>query len=127
MAGHRDEARRRKVALLLAAGRSKKEAAEKAGVSRRSVSNWMREPEFAEEVQKLRDRLVTRTVGRLAGAGDRAVRTLAELAGDKSQKGSVRATAANTLLNHLFRGVDLLDVTRRLQILEELERQRGEK
>ncbi len=117
MAGHRHEAARRRVALLLAAGRSKKEAAARAGVSRRSVSNWVKEGAFAREVSELRNQLLSRTVGLLAGAGAKAVKTFVDLLGS-NEKGPTRLGAANGILGHMLRGVELVDLADKLAELE---------
>jgi hypothetical protein len=118
--GRKSDAAREQVALLLAAGRSRKEAAATAGVARRSVTNWLREEAFQARVRELRGQLLRRTVALLSGAGAKAVKTLLKLTGD-GEKANVRMGAADKLLKHLFRGVELVELAERVAVLEQIE------
>jgi hypothetical protein len=125
-AGGKSSAQRDQVAFLLAAGRSKTEASLKAGVARRTITNWLKEPVFQQRIRELKDTLLSRAVGRLVGAGSLAAKTLVALMG-KDNKPQVRRAAAAALLASLFKGVDTLDLSQRLAALEESERLRGER
>ena len=126
MAGRKSDAQKERVALLLAAGRSRKESATVAGVSRRAVSLWLKEQEFQGRVRQLQGRLLRKTVGLLAGASAKAVKTLLELL-KSEHKGSVRASAAGRILDSAFRTFDVMELAARLELLEEAESARGEK
>jgi hypothetical protein len=52
-AGFRWTTSRTRAALALAAGKTRKEAAEEAEVSERSVYSWLDDPDFAAEVDRL--------------------------------------------------------------------------
>jgi hypothetical protein len=60
--GFRWTANRNRAALALAAGKTRKEAAEEAEVTERSVYSWLEEPEFSAEVDRLS--LMTDIAGR---------------------------------------------------------------
>ena len=54
--------------VALAAGTSKEDAAAVAGISRSTIFEWLKDPEFRERVHDERHRLVDRALGRLADA-----------------------------------------------------------
>jgi hypothetical protein len=116
--GRKSEATRDRAALLLASGRTIKRAAEKAGISRRCLTEWLTEEAFRARVREFRERLIRETVGRLAQAGAGAVRTLVKLTGD-GVKPEVKRSAAATLLANLLRGAELVDMA---QDLSEIKR-----
>jgi hypothetical protein len=74
----------RTVACLLAA-RSIADAAREAGVSERSVRNWLAQPQFASAFAAARRRLLESAVADLAAATTAAVSTLRqELTGERA-------------------------------------------
>jgi Homeodomain-like domain len=115
-AGRKTEGIREKAALLLAAGRTGVQAARLTGCSRRTLTNWRADPCFTARVRVLRDRLLNRTVGLLAGSSARAVRTLAKLLDD--EKADIRLRAADKLLGHTLRAYEMQELTRRVEELE---------
>jgi hypothetical protein len=118
MAGARkSDAVRDRAALLLAAGRSRKEIAETLKVCRKTLTNWQAEEAFQQRVTQFRDALVRRTIGRLAGGGLKAAKTLERLT-NKATKDSDKIAAAHKLLRHLMKGADVIDLAERLDALE---------
>jgi hypothetical protein len=124
--GRKSGSQRDRAAFFVAAGRSVTESARESGVSRRTLTAWLTEEPFRQRVRELRDRLLERTVGRLTGAGVKAVKTLVRLTG-AGVKAEVQRAAAAALLASLFKGTDMLDIAKRLEALEEAERLRGKK
>lgn len=87
------------VLTALAAGRSVTDAAEAGGVSRRTVSRWLGEPDFRGEVNRLRGELLSQTVNALANGAVEAVTTLRASLVDGSE--AVKVRAAGMLLSNL--------------------------
>src|SRR5262245_47762468 len=86
------------VALLLAAGRSIAQAAKEAGVGERTIQSWNASiPAFRARVAELRAEIAARAVGRLAGALDAAIDTLAGLLGADCPP-TVRCTASRGII-----------------------------
>jgi hypothetical protein len=65
--------------LALACGATAESAAQKAGVSLRTVRRRLADPEFCRRLQQLRGEIVQRTTGTLTAVTGEAVRALAEL------------------------------------------------
>src|SRR5262245_55543274 len=104
------------IAVALASGATRAEAAKRANVGESTVFRRLRDAAFRARVQQLRGELVTQTVGRLAEAGAEAVTALANLI--KHADGKLKARAASIVLAMLFRGRELVDVEERLRALE---------
>lgn len=62
------------VALLTA--RSVLSACKKTGIPRRTMENWLRDPDFANAYKRARHRVFNNAVGRLCQAANRATSTL---------------------------------------------------
>jgi hypothetical protein len=92
----RREAKDEIIIAALAAGRNYREAAERAGVDRRTVSRRMQLPEFARRVSEGRDEHGVVVSGGLASSTPRAVSTIVACLDDESPK--VRLAAAKLLL-----------------------------
>jgi hypothetical protein len=90
-------AKQEQVALLLAAGRSIKEAAAEGGAGERTVYRWLAEDGFRALVAGLRGRLMDQAVGKLADAASEAAGELRKLLGD--QTAAIRLRAAVAILD----------------------------
>lgn len=110
--------RRLAVALALARGLSQQAAAAECGSSERTVSRWMAQPTFRQEVSRLRGDLIGAAVGRLAGAMTEAADTLQQLL--KAESETVRRGAARDLLEMGLRGRQVSELEDRLAELERL-------
>ncbi|MFI9466808.1 helix-turn-helix domain-containing protein [Streptomyces sp. NPDC052492] len=102
----------------LAAGEPVSVAADRAGVSRRTVQRWQTDPTFAAEVRALRSQILDDTAGRLASAAADAVATLATLVNDPEQPGHVRVKAGDVLLRALLPVREHVDIEQRLAAIE---------
>jgi HEAT repeat protein len=109
-------AKQERVALLVAAGRSIKAAAEEAEVGERTAHTWLDDPAYRGLVHYLRSRLLDEAVGRLAGAANAAVATLVELLDDESP--TVRLRAATGVLDALLRVREHVELSDRVARLE---------
>ncbi len=86
--------------LVLATGGTVADAADRAGVSVRTVSRWRQDPAFAEEERAARSILCSRVLGMLADAAPKFVARLIELAAQTDNL-PVAASACRTGLDAL--------------------------
>ncbi len=108
----------------LLSSRSITAAAEKAGVSERSIYTWLREDiEFRTAYQDMRRASLQAASEKIAGSIDEAVSTLSEIMTDNTEKANARVSAAKAILDNFFRVSELVDFDERLS---EIERQINE-
>jgi hypothetical protein len=103
--------------LALAVGFSVPKAAERAGISTTAAYARMNDPAFREQVRRARDDILAQAVGKLADAACEAVDTLRQQLADEDR--GLAQRAANMLLTHMMRGVELLDLSSRVAALED--------
>src|SRR5258707_5746 len=96
------------LALDLASGLSIAAAAERAGVSRRTVERRLAQPAFQRLVQKLRTRMMAAALGRMADNMTRAADALSALI--DGQDAALRLRAARAVLSLGLRLNDAVDV-----------------
>jgi len=104
------------LALLLASGLTVKKAAEKVGVSARTVHKRLLEEDFRKEVVRQRDNLVNRAAGQLAARMSKAVRTLDNNL--DSEFPSVANVAAKAILDQGIKTTEVLHLMARVDELE---------
>jgi hypothetical protein len=88
-------------ALLLASGKSVRDTAAEVNAGVRTIYGWRENPDFRELVQGYQGEMIEVGLGRLANAVTQAVDTLTELL-KSEESDSVRARAANDILNHFI-------------------------
>jgi hypothetical protein len=103
----RDEA----VSALLESG-SVAEAAERCGVSERTLRNWLADPPFLAAYKDARRKLLDDAVLRLQHAAKEAVATLVRHLGSDNPNAAIRAAVA--ILDQTFRGTEVLDLANEL-------------
>ncbi|MBS0656065.1 MAG: hypothetical protein JSR46_09825 [Verrucomicrobia bacterium] len=98
------------------------EAARQIGVSKEQIYEWMKDPEFKTQVDKMRSELVGRTVEeatcKLKSAMTKAVDTLVVLL-DREDYPAVQRAAANDILGHIQKFKELHEFEERLSRLEQ--------
>mgnify|MGYP002213781627 CR=1 FL=1 len=92
-------------------------AAKKAGVSERTLGRWAKRPDFEAKLKEIRAKAIRQAVNRVTRAAGSAVSTLLELA-RHGESEAVRLRAAIAILDHAWRGQELLDISERLVALE---------
>jgi hypothetical protein len=124
MSGHGEQLSRRQEEAIgaLLRSRSIRKAAAAAGVSDRTLRNWLAAPGFADAYRAARRQLVQHAVCQVQRATGRAVRTLVRLL--SCGHPSVEARAAATLLDTALRGIEQEELVGRLEALEEAQRRR---
>jgi hypothetical protein len=84
-------------------------AAAKAGVGETTLYRWMHLPEFRAAYRQARRELVEGAIGRVQAATGQAVEILLDVARNSRRDGD-RVRAANSLLDHAFRGLTDADL-----------------
>jgi hypothetical protein len=106
------------IALLTA--RSIEDAARTAGVPPRTLHRWLLEPEFDAAYRKARRNAYGQATARLQQATGAAVSTLLKLMVDQNTPpSSVRARAADSVLDHASKAIEIEDVEVRVAALEQ--------
>ena len=103
-------------AAALAAGKGVQEAAEAAGIGRRTLSRWLTDPAFVARVDALRCEAVARAMNRLSSGMSAAATVLMLLLGSKDEH--VRYKAAVKTIELAVRLRDSEDFARRIGDLE---------
>jgi hypothetical protein len=112
------------LALALASGTSIKDAAEQAGISRRTVERCLARPAFRQLVARLRGEMVATALGRMTDNMTRAADAVAGLL--DTPEPHLRLRAARTLMSLGLRFRESVDTADRIHDLErELARRRG--
>lgn len=97
---------------------SVQEAADAAGVSRRTVTTWIREPGFLDALRAAEDGSVKAMARRLLAVSDQAITVVVELMGDPKASAAVRLRAADTVLERLLQLRELEITEDRLAAIE---------
>lgn len=113
----KDRKRELAIAALLVAG-SIHEAAAQAGISESTLDEWLRDPEFSADYARARRRVLDGVIGKLQQAASAAVEALTRNL--NCGTASVEVRAAEAILTHTFRGVEITDLAVRLEEVERL-------
>ena len=104
--------------LALACGASIDTAAQKAGISKRTLQRRMADPGFRRKINDIRNDMVQRHSGTLTAAGTEAVKTLLDLL-KPTHSGTVRLGAARSVLEIGVKFREAADTDERLATNEE--------
>lgn len=105
--------------LSLACGSTVEAAAQKAGVSIRTVYRKLEDREFKLKLKEFRSELVKRTAALLSAASLEAVKTLLALM-ESNTAPSTRLGAARSVLELGLRMRDVVDIEERVAIMEKV-------
>ena len=105
------------VAALLTQ-RNVEEAAKTVGISARTLLRWMKEPEFQTAYREARRIAYSQAVARLQQGATAAATTLLKVMLDQSTPASVRVRAAECIMNHSSKAIEIEDVEVRVADLE---------
>jgi hypothetical protein len=105
----------RAIAALLQ-GRNHVEAAAAARVTPKTLREWIKQAAFQRALRAARQRALDTAIDRLHTASGKAVRTLVKCL--KAAKDGDRIRAANSILQHSLRAMELRDLAERISILE---------
>ena len=105
------------VAALLTQ-KNHEEAARVVGISVPTLIRWMKEPEFDRAYRAARRATFSQSIARLQQAAPAAATTLMKTLVDAASPASVRVRAAECILNHAMKAIELEDIEARLAELE---------
>ena len=124
MYGHGSQFGRKKQKAIdaMRTSRTNEEAAQKAGISVRTLQRWLKYPEFREAYLMARLDQHRQLIARTQQVSPAAINTLTQVMRDENAPASARVRAAGLLLDHSARGLDLDIVEGRLEALEKSNR-----
>jgi hypothetical protein len=121
MKGHGSKFERKKeeaiAALLLHP--SIEHAAKAANLATNTLLRWLKEPEFEAAYREARRAAFGQSVARLQQASGAAVTTLLKVMVDPNTPASTRVRAADSVLSHGAKAIEIEDIEVRLAALEE--------
>ena len=111
---------RKKEAAILAllSSRSVEDAARVAGVTPRSLYRWQKEPAFNAAYREARRAVFSQSTARLCQMATAAVTTLGKVMVDPSTPPATKIRAADSILSHTAKAIEIEDVGARLSELE---------
>jgi hypothetical protein len=105
------------VAALLTQ-RNVEEAAKAVGISTRTMLRWIKEPEFQAAYREARRAAYSQAVAKLQQGTTAAATTLLKVMLDQGTPASVRVRAAECIMNHSSKAIEIEDVEARVTELE---------
>lgn len=120
MKGHGSKFQRKKEEAIVAllTQRNFEEAARTAGVSTSTLVRWMKESDFSADYRKARRDAFAQSVARLQQGSSAAVSTLLKVMIDPATPASTRVRAADSVLGHSAKAIELEDIEARVAELE---------
>lgn len=95
------------------------EAAARSGVHPDSISRWKRSPEFRQAYARARREMLGETTAKLTAVGAAVVESLVGVALDTQAPHAARVSAGRTLLTMAYKSAEQLDITARLERIEQ--------
>jgi transposase-like protein len=120
MKGHGTQFGRKKeeaIAALLTQ-RNLDEAAKSIGIAPNTLLKWMKQPEFEAAYREARRAAFRQSIARLQQASGAAVSTLLKIMVDTSAPHSTRVRAADSVLDHSAKAIEIEDIEARVSELE---------
>jgi hypothetical protein len=105
------------VAALLTQ-RNVEDAARTVGISTRTLLRWMKVPDFQTVYREARRAAFRQSVARLQQGSSAAATTLLKTLVDTGIPAGVRVRAAECVLNHATKAIELEDIDARVTVLE---------
>lgn len=103
------------------------DARREAGISQSSAYNYLNDPLFKAEYRKKRKEIMQHVTSRLQQSAVLAVDTLKEVMEDKENSTpSSRVQSARAVLENAYRGVEIEELSERVEQLEELLHERNQ-
>ena len=94
------------------------EAARAIGISPTTLLRWQRQPEFQKAYREARRAAYGQSIARLQQMTSAAVVTLGKTLMDPNAPASIRLRAAEAILNHATKAVEIEDIEARISDLE---------
>ena len=100
--------------------RNIEEAAHAAGIGARTLLRWLKLPQFQAAYREARRAAFGQAIARLQQGTSAAATTLLKTLIDPSTPASVRVRAAEAILNHANKAIEIEDVEARVAALEQV-------
>lgn len=113
------KARQQKALAALLTAPNKVEAAKMAGVTTRTLQNYLSDPEFQVEYKKAFAGLVEGATRQAQQSLAPALATLREIAEDRGEAAQARVSAARSILEYGLKLTEQLDIIERIKALED--------
>lgn len=110
--------RQQKALTALLTSPSRAEAAKAAGVTTRTLQNYLADPEFQVEYKKAFGNMVDDAAAQARQSFAPALSTLREIVEDKDEDANARISAARAILSHGMKLIETTDILDRLNELE---------
>jgi transposase-like protein len=120
MTGHGAKFARKKEEAIVAllTQRNLEESARSIGIDPKTLLRWMKEPEFDAAYREARRMAYGQSIGRLQQAASAASSTLLKIMIDPNSPPSCRLRAADSVLSHAAKAIEIEDIEARLSELE---------
>jgi len=99
--------------------RNLEEAAKSVGITANTLLNWMKVPEFQTAYREARRLRFGQCIARLQQGSSAAATTLLKTIIDPNTPASVRVRAAECILNHAGKAIEIEDIEVRVSALEQ--------
>ncbi len=122
MKGHGTKFSRKKdeaIAALLTQ-RNIEEAARSIGIAPNTLLRWMKEPEFDAAYREAKRAAFGQSIARLQQGTSAAATTLLKIMIDPAAPASVRVRAADSVLNHAAKAIEIEEIEARVAALEQV-------
>jgi len=98
--------------------RNVEEAARTAGIGTRTLLRWLQIPEYQKAYREARRAAFSQSIARLQQGASAAATTMLKLMIDTNTPASVRIRAAECVMNHATKAIEIEDVEARVSELE---------
>ncbi|HEY4359594.1 MAG TPA: hypothetical protein VGN17_01430 [Bryobacteraceae bacterium] len=98
--------------------RNTEEAARAVGVAPKTLLRWQKEPEFEAAFREAKRAAFSQTIGRMHQMASAAVTTLGKVMVDPATPPATKVRAADSILNHPAKAIEIEDIEARLGELE---------
>jgi hypothetical protein len=121
MSGHGAKFGRKKEAAIAAllTARNTEEAARSVGIGPATLRRWQEDPEFDAAYREAQRLSYRQSIGRMHQACSAAVSILHKVMVDPSTPASTKVRAADSVLNHTAKALEIQDLDARLTALEQ--------
>ena len=121
MRGHGEKFGRKKEEAIIAllTHRSIEDAAKSINLNPNTLMRWLKMPEFDAEYRQARRIAYRQSTARLQQASGAAATTLAKVMVDPATPAAVKVRAAECILNHGLKGIEIEDIDARVTELEQ--------
>src|SRR5450631_3535458 len=110
--------KREEAVAALLTQRNVEEAARTAGIGTQTLLRWLKIPEFQAAYREARRAAFSQSIARLQQATSAAVSTLLKVMVDPATPASTRVRAADSVLDHSAKSIEIEDIEARVSELE---------